>query len=74
MSPPSVVTVSRATGLFFPVREICPPLVGVHRFGRTGERVSRYPGQEVEVRAVVEHQMLSRRLHANTLGYTTGTR
>ncbi|KAF2360695.1 Carbohydrate kinase FGGY N-terminal [Trinorchestia longiramus] len=57
--------------LFYSVREICPPLLGVHRFNKADERVSRFTSSEVEVRALVEGQMLSRRLHANRLGFTS---
>uniref|UniRef100_A0A6A7G8W2 Xylulose kinase n=1 Tax=Hirondellea gigas TaxID=1518452 RepID=A0A6A7G8W2_9CRUS len=57
--------------LHYSVREICPPLLGVHRYNKARERVSRFSSQEVEVRALVEGQMLARRLHANKLGYHT---
>ncbi|XP_030612600.1 xylulose kinase isoform X2 [Archocentrus centrarchus] len=55
-------------GFYFDTMEITPPAVGVHRFDSADS--------EVEVRALVEGQFLSRRLHAERLGYSIipGTR
>ncbi|XP_042339198.1 xylulose kinase-like [Plectropomus leopardus] len=49
--------------------EITPPAVGVHRFDRDDSEVSSLSPQQ-EVRALVEGQFLSRRLHAERLGYS----
>ncbi|XP_053198506.1 xylulose kinase [Scomber japonicus] len=62
-------------GLYFDTMEITPPAVGLHRFNHLDTKVSSLSPQ-VEVRALVEGQFLSRRLHAERLGYSIipGTR
>ncbi|MED6268587.1 hypothetical protein CHARACLAT_023947, partial [Characodon lateralis] len=62
-------------GFYFDTMEITPPAVGVHRFDPNDCEVSGW-SPEVEVRALVEGQFLSRRLHAERLGYSIipGTR
>ncbi|XP_071340366.1 xylulose kinase isoform X1 [Trachinotus anak] len=62
-------------GFYFDTMEITPPAVGVHRFDPDDIEVSSVSPQ-VEVRAVVEGQFLSRRVHAEQLGYSIipGTR
>uniref|UniRef100_A0A4W6FWP3 Xylulose kinase n=1 Tax=Lates calcarifer TaxID=8187 RepID=A0A4W6FWP3_LATCA len=62
-------------GFYFDTMEITPPAVGVHRFDSDDTEVSSVSPQ-VEVRALVEGQFLSRRLHAERLGYSIipGTR
>uniref|UniRef100_UPI0037E85DEA xylulose kinase n=1 Tax=Semicossyphus pulcher TaxID=241346 RepID=UPI0037E85DEA len=62
-------------GFYFDTMEITPPAVGVHLFGPDDRAVSSLSPQ-VEVRALVEGQFLSRRLHAERLGYSIipGTR
>lgn len=62
-------------GFFFDVVEILPPAVGVHRFDADDVQVSSFPS-EAEVRALVEGQFLSKRLHAERLGHSIipGTR
>ncbi|XP_065804917.1 xylulose kinase [Labrus bergylta] len=62
-------------GLYFDTMEITPPAVGVHRFDGDDNEVSSLSPQ-VEVRALVEGQFLSRRLHGERLGYSIipGTR
>ncbi|XP_040921617.1 xylulose kinase isoform X2 [Toxotes jaculatrix] len=62
-------------GFYFDTMEITPPAVGVHRFDRDDTKVSSVSPQ-VEIRAVVEGQFLSRRVHAERLGYSIipGTR
>ncbi|XP_051910885.1 xylulose kinase isoform X2 [Hippocampus zosterae] len=56
-------------GFYFDVMEITPPAVGVHLFDADDNEVSSVSAQ-VEVRALVEGQFLSRRLHAERLGYS----
>ncbi|KAE8279611.1 Xylulose kinase [Larimichthys crocea] len=56
-------------GFYFDIMEITPPAVGVHRFDPHDNKVSSLSPQ-VEVRALVEGQFLSRRLHAERLGYS----
>lgn len=62
-------------GFYFDTMEITPPAVGVHRFDADDNQVSSFSPQQ-EVRALVEGQFLSRRLHAERLGYSIipGTR
>ncbi|XP_029955070.1 xylulose kinase isoform X2 [Salarias fasciatus] len=62
-------------GFYFDTMEITPPAVGVHRFDADDNQVSSFSPQQ-EVRALVEGQFLSRRLHAERLGYSVipGTR
>ncbi|XP_029284079.1 xylulose kinase isoform X2 [Cottoperca gobio] len=62
-------------GFYFDTIEITPAAVGVHRFDPEDNKVSSLSPQ-VEVRALVEGQFLSRRLHAERLGYSIipGTR
>ncbi|XP_044032131.1 xylulose kinase isoform X1 [Siniperca chuatsi] len=62
-------------GFYFDTMEITPPAVGVHRFDPDDNKVSSLSPQ-VEVRALVEGQFLSRRVHAERLGYSIipGTR
>ncbi|KAM8731540.1 xylulose kinase isoform 1-T1 [Acanthopagrus schlegelii] len=62
-------------GFYFDTMEITPAAVGVHRFDPEDNEVSSLSPQ-VEVRALVEGQFVSRRLHAERLGYSIipGTR
>ncbi|XP_024135942.1 xylulose kinase [Oryzias melastigma] len=62
-------------GFYFDTMEITPAAVGVYRFDSDDSEVSSWSPQ-VEVRALVEGQFLSRRLHAEKLGYSIipGTR
>lgn len=62
-------------GFYFDTMEITPPAVGVYRFDCDDKQVSSFSPQQ-EVRALVEGQFLSRRLHAERLGYSIvpGTR
>ncbi|CAN9506215.1 unnamed protein product [Ophioblennius macclurei] len=62
-------------GFFFDTMEITPPAVGVYRFDCDNNEMPSFSPQQ-EVRALVEGQFLSRRLHAERLGYSIipGTR
>ncbi|KAL3040328.1 hypothetical protein OYC64_011374 [Pagothenia borchgrevinki] len=62
-------------GFYFDSQEITPPAVGVHLFDPQDVQVCSFSPQ-VEVRSLVEGQFLSRRLHAERLGYSIipGTR
>uniref|UniRef100_G3Q216 Xylulose kinase n=1 Tax=Gasterosteus aculeatus aculeatus TaxID=481459 RepID=G3Q216_GASAC len=58
-------------GFYFDSMEITPPAVGVHLFDPDDNKVSSDRAvPQVEVRALVEGQFLSRRLHAERLGYS----
>ncbi|XP_060681625.1 xylulose kinase [Hemiscyllium ocellatum] len=62
-------------GFYFDVMEITPAVVGIHRFNAKNCRVSEFPN-DVEVRAVIEGQMLAKRAYAEKLGFKAlkGTR
>uniref|UniRef100_A0A3Q3QT43 Xylulose kinase n=1 Tax=Monopterus albus TaxID=43700 RepID=A0A3Q3QT43_MONAL len=62
-------------GFYFDNLEITPSAAGVHRFDGDDNKVS-WLSPQVEVRALVEGQFLSRRVHAERLGYciVPGTR
>ncbi|XP_005813992.1 xylulose kinase isoform X1 [Xiphophorus maculatus] len=59
-------------GFYFDTMEITPPAVGLHHFDANDRQVSSW-SSELEVRALVEGQFLSRRLHAERLGYSIGS-
>ena len=58
-------------GIYFELTEITPFAVGVHRFSGRDERVDSFP-KDTEVRALIEGQFMSKRVHAEGLGYTIG--
>uniref|UniRef100_A0A3P8WQ10 Xylulose kinase n=1 Tax=Cynoglossus semilaevis TaxID=244447 RepID=A0A3P8WQ10_CYNSE len=60
-------------GFYFDIVDITPPIEGDHRFDSDDTEVSSF-SPEVEVRALVEGQFMSRRVHAERLGYSTRTR
>ncbi|KAK7084821.1 hypothetical protein SK128_003813 [Halocaridina rubra] len=60
-------------GMYYHIREITPEIEGVHRFNKANESVSRYTSREVEVRALIEGQFIAKRLHAENLGFSTGS-
>ncbi|XP_068209917.1 xylulose kinase-like [Palaemon carinicauda] len=60
-------------GMYYHKREITPELEGIYRFNKADEAVSRYTSREVEVRALVEGQFVAKRVHAENLGYNTGS-
>jgi xylulokinase len=61
-------------GFFVKEPEITPPILktGIHRFGARDERLAKF-SPEVEVRAVVEGQFLSMRLHSAHVGIRPAT-
>ena len=56
------------TGIYFYDPEITPSGQGVYRFDKNGTPVESFP-PEVEVRAVIESQLLAKLNHARKLGY-----
>lgn len=56
-------------GIYFEATEITPFAVGIHRFNEKGDRVDSFP-KDVEVRALVEGQIMAKRAHAEALGYS----
>jgi len=57
-------------GLYFDHPEIVPDgLQGDYRFNRNDEPAIRFAGNETEVRALIEGQMMAKRLHAERMGF-----
>ena len=58
-------------GFYFDHPEIVPHgIQGDFRFSRNDEPASRFASSETEVRALVEGQMVAKRLHAERLGFS----
>ena len=58
------------SGFYFDHPEIVPDGVqGDFRFNRNDEPASRFASNETEVRAVVEGQMMAKRIHAERMGF-----
>lgn len=57
-----------ALGIYFNDPEITPSGQGEFRFNESDEKVSEFPA-EVEVRAIIEGQLMAKLSHARTLGY-----
>ena len=58
------------SGLYFDHPEIVPDgLQGDYRFNRSDEPAIRFAGNETEVRALIEGQIMAKRLHAERLGF-----
>lgn len=53
------------------MQEITPSAVGLHRFNSDDQPVATFD-PATEVRALVEGQMMGKRLHAEQLGYDIG--
>lgn len=64
-NPAWVVTVA---GIYFRDPEITPSGRGQYRFNESGNPVETFP-PEVEVRAVIEGQIMAKLYHAQLLGY-----
>ncbi|XP_041459562.1 xylulose kinase-like isoform X1 [Lytechinus variegatus] len=58
-------------GIYFHVQEITPSAVGLHRFNSADQPVTTFD-PATEVRALIEGQMMGKRLHAEQLGYDIG--
>jgi len=57
-------------GFYFDHPEIVPAdLQGDFRFNKSDEAVAKFSSEEVEIRALVEGQVLAKRLHAQTMGF-----
>ncbi|KAG7169488.1 xylulose kinase-like [Homarus americanus] len=56
-------------GIYYFMREIIPDLEGVFRYNKADESVSRFTSREVEVRALIEGQLLAKRVYAEKLGF-----
>ena len=58
--------------MYYDIREITPNIEGAFRFNKADESVPRFTSREVEVRALIEGQFLSKRAHAEDLGLKIG--
>ncbi|XP_062570095.1 xylulose kinase-like isoform X2 [Saccostrea cucullata] len=58
-------------GIYFDVMEIQPLSQGIFRFNKSDEKVESFP-PEVEVRAVIEGQMIARKMYTEKRGMHTG--
>jgi xylulokinase len=58
------------TGLYYDRQEIIPSVKGDYHMNRANIEVLKFNGKEIEVRAVIEGQCLSKRAHAEDLGFT----
>uniref|UniRef100_UPI00359024EB xylulose kinase isoform X4 n=1 Tax=Myxine glutinosa TaxID=7769 RepID=UPI00359024EB len=55
-------------GFYYFSVEITPPAIGIHRFNAQDEKISEF-SRTVEIRSLIEGQFLSKRIHAEKLGY-----
>ncbi|CAL8109379.1 unnamed protein product [Orchesella dallaii] len=59
-------------GMYYDLWEIIPKVRnGDHRFNKEGSKLNKFTSKEVEVRALIEGQFLSRRIHAERIGCKT---
>ena len=60
--------------MYYTDPEITPhiPVAGDHRFNKAGSPVGKFASAEVEVRAVVEGQAMSKRIHCENIGLKFG--
>lgn len=61
------------TAMYFDDEEITPKARGIHRFDGQDRPLDRFEQPATEVRALVEGQFLAKRVHAEKLGFRTGT-
>lgn len=59
-------------GMFFDEQEITPKIQGTFRFDASDQRINAFEEAATEVRAVIEGQLLAKRVHAERLGFRTG--
>ncbi|XP_018321310.1 xylulose kinase [Agrilus planipennis] len=59
-------------GLYFDTQEIIPFLKGDFRFNRAGDRIGKFSSLEVEVRALIEGQIVAKRAYAEDIGFHSG--
>ncbi|KAK9871401.1 hypothetical protein WA026_011654 [Henosepilachna vigintioctopunctata] len=59
-------------GLHFDVEEILPVAIGEHRFNKEGKKLTKFSSNEIEIRAAIEGQFLTRRLFAEDIGFQIG--
>ena len=60
--------------MYYTDPEITPHVskAGDHRYNKAGDKVGKFASKEVEVRAVVEGQIMSKRIHCENVGLHVG--
>ena len=58
--------------MYFDEEEITPKVQGIFRFNASDQKVDAFEQAATEVRALVEGQLLAKRVHAERLGFKTG--
>lgn len=58
--------------MYFDEEEITPKIQGTFRFNASNHRVDRFEEAATEVRALIEGQLLAKRVHAEQLGFNLG--
>lgn len=59
-------------GMFFDEQEITPKIQGTFRFNASDQRINAFEEPATEVRALIEGQLLAKRVHAERLGFIIG--
>ena len=59
-------------GMFFDEEEITPKVQGTFRFNASDHKVNAFEEAATEVRALIEGQLLAKRVHAEQLGFNIG--
>ena len=59
-------------GMFFDEQEITPKIQGTFRFNAFDQRINVFEEAATEVRALIEGQLLAKRIHAERLGFIIG--
>ncbi len=59
-------------GMYFDEEEITPKIQGAFRFNASDHIVSTFDEAATEVRALIEGQLLAKRVHAEQLGFNIG--
>ena len=58
--------------MYFDEEEITPKIQGTFRFNASNHVVDAFEEPATEIRALIEGQMLSKRVHAEKLGFNIG--
>jgi len=57
-------------GFYYDLAEIVPSgLIGDFRFNKEDEKVSKFSSEAIEIRALVEGQVMAKRIHAQKMGF-----
>lgn len=58
--------------MFFDEQEIIPKIQGTFRFNANDEQTAAYDEPATEIRALIEGQLLAKRLYSERLGFSIG--